>query len=451
MVVHEGERGEPLVDSWEAEYKEMQWNYSVLEAVADRVLALPHTPEVGSSNQASPSGPVGVAVASASEGVDILVGVPLSRRNILTEVKLAELRTNFSVPPSVGLRLPSAADVMMLAKLGCPPGQYNPNSWILLHGGSFGWVQANCLLLISLGGTCGVWLMRTRSVSQGGPAGSMKWRPISKEQEDKVERVRSLLSKTEHECKNLVTQKNLLESGLLYGMAGIIKGSTKVVVDLDDAEMQRRLRESPVQKAEKEVPGRRWRALEEAHQSVMGTGPRLPPFDLQAPPKLPFGVEDVYAKGVEKVDFSRLRREKKEVNLAMHHQEVPLVNVFLEGMKSDLEVLVRTPASSYADQAQKTFLTHAYKAALAREVEELKRSRADEVAAARAEVEQKKAEEIATARAELLWEERSARFNPSVEINFDTSGEPPSLSPTTEATPEPELELATTDAPSTES
>ncbi|CAL2256863.1 unnamed protein product [Prunus armeniaca] len=158
MVVHEGERGEPLVDSREAEYREMQRNYRVLEAVIDRVLAL--------SYQASLS--VGVAVASASEGVDIWVGVPLSRCNILTEVKLAELRKNFNVPPSVGLRLPNAADVvryplegcmliftdmyqhgfrlpfhpwvqMMLAKLGYASGQYNPNFWILLHRVYIAW------------------------------------------------------------------------------------------------------------------------------------------------------------------------------------------------------------------------------------------------------------------------------------------------------------------------
>lgn len=36
-------------------------------------------------------------------------------------------------------------------------------------------------------------------------AGSMNWGPISKEQEDEVERVRSLLSETKRECKNLVT------------------------------------------------------------------------------------------------------------------------------------------------------------------------------------------------------------------------------------------------------
>ncbi|CAL2238075.1 unnamed protein product [Prunus armeniaca] len=50
---------------------------------------------------------------------------------------------------------------------------------------------------------------------------------------------------------------------------------------------------------------------------------------------------------------------------------------------------------------------------------------------------------------QLHWAQRLARFNPSVEINFDTSGEPPSPSPSTDVAPEPEP--ATTDAPSTES
>ncbi|CAL2239089.1 unnamed protein product [Prunus armeniaca] len=108
------------------------------------------------------------------------------------------------------------------------------------------------LLLRSLGGTCGAWPMVTESVRKERPSpdtfqpisSSVKLGPISKEQEDEVERVRSLLSETEREYKNLVTQKNLLESGLLQGMAGIIKGSTKVAMDLDDTEMQKRLRES---------------------------------------------------------------------------------------------------------------------------------------------------------------------------------------------------------------
>ncbi|CAL2238076.1 unnamed protein product [Prunus armeniaca] len=386
----------PSLESGSEAYREMHKSYKVLEAIIDRVLSMPRSPEVGSSNQASPSRSVGVAMASASEGVDIRVGVPLAKRNTLTKVKLIELRANYSVPNYVGLRLPSAADVVRYPL-----------------------------------------------------EGSVKWGPISKEQEEKVEKVRSLLSETERECKNLVTQKNLFESGLLQGMAGIIKGNTKVAVDLDDAEMQKQLRESRAQMAGKGVArqatGKRprdddkgrvakflgkKRALEEAHWSVMGTGPRLPPFDPQVPPKQPFSIEDVYAEGVEKMDFARLRRQKKEVNLAMHRQEVPLMNVFLEGVKCDPEVLERTPATSYADWAQKTFLTHAYaygeryvnmakvdkeiqrlkrhnemakdkiaeaqdaireknafllqKAALAREVEELKRSKAEEVTAARA-------------------------------------------------------------------
>ncbi|CAL2230831.1 unnamed protein product [Prunus armeniaca] len=84
------------------------------------------------------------------------------------------------------------------------------------------------------------------------------------------------------------------------------------------------------------------------------------------------------------------------------------------------------------------------------------------------------AEEVATARAEVIesfrgseelrsyimdqmvamqlrWEQRLVKFNPLVEINFDTSGKPPSPSPSTNATPKPEPEPATTNAPSTES
>ncbi|XP_020425425.1 uncharacterized protein LOC109950577 [Prunus persica] len=303
-------------------------------------------------------------------------------------------------------------------------------------------------------------------------------------------------------------------------MAGIIRGSTKVAVDIDETEMQKRLRESRAKKAEKsagkrprdddegrvaDVLGKR-KALEEAHQRVMGSGPRLPPFDLQAPPKLPFGMEDVFAEGVEKVDFGRLRQQKKEVNLAMHRQEVPLVNVFLEGVKSDPEALARTPASSFIDRAQKTILTSAYafgemyvsmakadkeiqrlkrrdeqakskvaeaqeaireknallvqKAALAKEVEELKRSKAEEVAAARVEAIEsfRSSEELKSyimdrlVDEQLRWEDRLVRFNPSVEINFDTSGEPPAQTPPADASaPTPEAEPATEDAPSTES
>ncbi|CAL8087897.1 unnamed protein product [Prunus armeniaca] len=190
---------------------------------------------------ASPLGSVGVAVASASEGVDIQVGVPLARWNTLIEVKLANLRIDYSVPPYVGLRLPTAADVvpMMLAKLGYAPEQYNPNFWILLHGvyiawwlvglgeptfeqfmylysilkqhWSFGWVQDNCRKAKEKGYFIGhkpstqkSWRNRWclaygdwecspgKTVTKHIPThfqfiGSLKWELISKEQEDEVE------------------------------------------------------------------------------------------------------------------------------------------------------------------------------------------------------------------------------------------------------------------------
>ncbi|CAL8174806.1 unnamed protein product [Prunus armeniaca] len=492
MVVHEGEMDGPSVESGSEVYREMQKKYKVIEAIVDRVLALAHTSEVGSSNQTSPSG----------SGVDIRVGVPLAKRNTLIEAKLVELLTDYSVPPYVGLRLPSAADVVRYP----PEGSVMIFTDMYQHGlklpfhpwptfeqfmylysiskqhGTFGWVQANCRKAKEI-----VSSREDRLQS----IGSVKWGPISKEWEAEVERVRSLLSETQCQCKNLVTQKNLYESGLLQGMAGIIRGSTKVAMDLNDPEMQKRLRESRAKRVEKggaqQAAGRRprddegmvsdvlgkKRALEEAHRSMMGTRLRLPPFDPQALPKLPFGMEDVYAEGVEKVDFSRLCRQKKE---------------------SDPEVLARTPATSYIDQAQKTLLTQAYaygemyvnmakadkeiqrlkrpnemakdkiaeaqeaiqekntlvlqKAAMAKEMEELKQSRAEEVATARVEAIKsfRGWEELwgyimdQIVAMQLRWEERVAMFNPSVEINFDTSGEPPSSSPTTDAAPEPEPE-----------
>ncbi|BBN68358.1 hypothetical protein Prudu_391S000100 [Prunus dulcis] len=210
--------------------------------------------------------------------------------------------------------------------------------------------------------------------------GSVKWGPISKKQEDEVERVRSQLSETE-----------LAEAAKESRAKRAENGPGKRPRDDDDGRVA-------------DVLGKR-KALKEAHQ--------------HAPPKLLFGMEDIFAERVEK---------KKEVNLAMHRQGVPLVNVFLEGVKSDPEALARTPASSYIDRAQKMILTSAYafdemyvsmaradkeiqrlkrrdemakskmaeaqeairekntlllqKAALAKEAEELKRSKVEEVAAA---------------------------------------------------------------------
>ncbi|CAL2255805.1 unnamed protein product [Prunus armeniaca] len=443
MVVHEGERGEPSVDSWEAEYREMQRNYRVLEIVADRVLALPHTPEVGSSNQSSPSGSVGIAVASASDGVDIRLQMMLAKLGVYIAWWLA------------GLREPTFEQFMYLY-------------YISKQQRNFGWVQANCEIGYFIGHkpstqkswkkrwclAYGDWKCpRGKTVTKHIrihflSIGSVKWGPISKEEEDEVER-----------------------------------GTMKVAVDLDEAERQRRLKESWAKKAEKkgakQATGKRPRdddeglvadvmgkkkALQEAHQSVIRARLRLPLFDLQASPKLPFGMEDVFAEGVEKVDFSMLHQQK-EVNLAMHRQEVPLVNVFLEGVKSDPEALARTHASgkdkclllcrSSPEDAFGEMYVNMAKAN--KKIQRLKRRNEmakDKITEAHEAIREKNAllflEELHSyimdrlVDEQLYWEEKLPRFNPSVEINFDTSGEPPSPSPATDATPEPES--TTTDA-----
>ena len=100
------------------------------------------------------------------------------------------------------------------------------------------------------------------------------------------------------------------------------------------------------------------------------------------------------------------------------------------------------------------------KAALAREVEELKKAKAEEVAAARVEAIEsfRSSEELKSyimdwlVDEQLRWEDRLERFNPLLDINFDTSGEPPAQPPLADASaPTPEAEPATEDAPSTES
>lgn len=48
--------------------------------------------------------------------------------------------------------------------------------------------------------------------------------------------------------------------------------------------------------------------MEKARQSVIGIEPRLPPFDLQALPKLPFDIEVVFAEDMNEVDFGEICR-----------------------------------------------------------------------------------------------------------------------------------------------
>ncbi|BBN69721.1 hypothetical protein Prudu_1129S000100, partial [Prunus dulcis] len=302
--------------------------------------------------------------------------------------------------------------------------------------GLFHWTQAHNAKVLEEQVVHGLWGLGVSSREESCPAhsyhfqsiGSVKWGPISKEQEDEVEWVRAQLSETERECGNLVTQKNLFESGLLQGMAGIIRGSTKVAVDIDEAEMQKRLRESRAKKAEKsagkrprdddegrvaDVLGKR-KAIEEAHQHVMGSGPRLPPFDLQARRSYPSAWRMYCLRGFAAEEGGQPGDAPTGGALGER---------LLEGVKSDPR-LAKTPASSFAfgemyvsmakadkeiqrlkrrDQQAKSKVAEAeeaireknallaQKAALAKEVaartkevEELKRSKAEEVAAARA-------------------------------------------------------------------
>ncbi|BBG99091.1 hypothetical protein Prudu_008674, partial [Prunus dulcis] len=110
---------------------------------------------------------------------------------------------------------------------------------------------------------------------QGSAKGSVKWGPISKEQEDEVEWVRAQLSRP----GSLSHSEESVGVWTLTRNGGYYKGSTKVAVDIDDAEMQKRLRESRAKKAENgagkrprdddegrvaDVLGKR-KALEEAH------------------------------------------------------------------------------------------------------------------------------------------------------------------------------------------
>ncbi|CAL8150904.1 unnamed protein product [Prunus armeniaca] len=97
------------------------------------------------------------------------------------------------------------------------------------------------------------------------------------------------------------------------------------------------------------------RGLESSIHDVMG-GTVLPPFDLDPPPRLSLEMEELFPAGTEDIDFASVRREAKEVTLAMHHQEVPLVNAFLTGVKIDGRELARTKATDFSDRVQKTVL-----------------------------------------------------------------------------------------------
>lgn len=112
MLVNEGQGEEQSLDFGMAAYGEMQRNYVALKAVGNRILALPHLPEEGSSNQEASSVSGDVVVASASTGIDVPVGVPIPKKNGLIEEEIEELKANYSIPPSIGLRLQTSTDTV---------------------------------------------------------------------------------------------------------------------------------------------------------------------------------------------------------------------------------------------------------------------------------------------------------------------------------------------------
>ncbi|CAL9006330.1 unnamed protein product [Prunus brigantina] len=487
----------------------------------------------------------------------------------------------FSAMYKHGLRLPLHPWVqMMLSRLGYAPGQYNPNFWCILHGvyiawwlakrgepsfeqfihlysvsrqqGNFGWVQVNCRKAKERGYFIGqppssqkTWRNRWffafgdwecwpgQTVSNHVPThfqsiGSVKCRPVSKEEEEEIELVRRLVPQEVRELNNIVTPALLLQSGLLQGMAEVPKKVVTVLEDSPKVGCTPKIAEGvggsgcekrPRQEGDEllaELEKKR-RGLESSIHDVMG-GTVLPPFDLDPPPRLPLEMEELFPAGTEDTDFASVRREAKEVTLAMHRQEVPLVNAFLTGVKIDAGELARTKATDFSDRVQKTVLSTANafgdmyltlaraerKVALARRHSEIAKAataeaqaalrernalqlkvgrlerelketsrRLEVVEEARLETEMRRTEELAVARAEAVeeykgsesfknlvldamveeqygWEKMVARFNPELDINFNTSGVPPPIpsgreslfaaTPSTEATSPSEAE-----------
>ncbi|CAL9019594.1 unnamed protein product, partial [Prunus brigantina] len=417
----------------------MQRNYVALEACANRVLGITRAPEASASGRVGPSGFGTVVVASADVGVP--VGVPLPKKNMMSLYELESLKVDYAIPDCVGLRLPIPAEAaryppegcvmvfsamykhglrlplhpwvqMMLSRLGYAPGQYNPNFCLSRQQGNFGWVQVNCRKAKERGYFIGqppssqkTWRNRWffafgdwecwpgQTVSNHVPThfqsiGSVKCRPVSKEEEEEIELVRRLVPQEARELKNIVTPALLLQSGLLQGTARAAEKRPRQEGDELLAELEKKRR-----------------GLESSIHDVMG-GTVLPPFDLDPPPRLPLEMEELFPAGTEDTDFASVRREAKEVTLAMHRQEVPLVNAFLTGVKIDAGELARTKATDFSDRVQKTVLSTANVSSLAFGDMYLTLARAErEVALARRHSETAKA---ATAEAQAALRERNA-------------------------------------------
>ncbi|CAL9028375.1 unnamed protein product [Prunus brigantina] len=162
----------------------------------------------------------------------------------------------------------------------------------------------------------------------------MKCMPVSNEEEEEIELVRTLVSAERQEVRNIVTPALLLDGhsgGVTEGGEG--EGFSKTVEGVERHATGKRPRDEDGGLAELD---KRRRGLELAIHNVMG-GSELPPFDLEPPQKLPLSM-----------------LQKKKVTLAMHRQEVPIVNAFLTGVKTGAGELIRTKTMDFLDQVHKS-------------------------------------------------------------------------------------------------
>ncbi|KAI5343178.1 hypothetical protein L3X38_011054 [Prunus dulcis] len=107
----------------------------------------------------------------------------------------------------------------------------------------------------------------------------------------------------------------------------------------------------------------------------------LPLFDLESPPRLALGMKELFLEGTEDTDFAFFQQQKHEVTLAMHRQEVPLINAFLTRAFGDMYLTLAGTETAKVGR-------------LEREVEETSRL-LEAVKEARAKAERKKVEELA--------------------------------------------------------
>ncbi|CAL9000888.1 unnamed protein product [Prunus brigantina] len=107
------------------------------------------------------------------------------------------------------------------------------------------------------------------------------------------------------------------------------------------------------------------------------------------------------------------------VIMDLPHQEVPLVNAFLTGVKIDAGVLARTKATDFSDRLMIMYVLLAFGdmyLTLARHHSETTKAATTE---AQATLQERNALQL---KEQFGWEKLVVRFNPDLDINFDTSG-----------------------------